>query len=60
MKTLTLSPAETENLRNLVRNVFTLMDSDEDGILLDLYDPAATAAEILGIASEVTDHEGSV
>ncbi len=44
-----LTPAEVLNLQTLVMELFTVMESDQDGQLVDLYEPALVAAEILGM-----------
>ena len=50
----TLTAPELHNLQELVRELFTLMDNDEEGVMVDVYDLALTAAEILGIDREVS------
>ena len=49
MNNKVLTPAEVMNLQNLVMELFTIMESDDDGLLVDLYEPALVAAEILGV-----------
>jgi hypothetical protein len=44
-----LTPAEVMNLQNLVMDIFTVMEGDQDGQLVDLYEPTLVAAEILGV-----------
>lgn len=60
METLTLTPAEVENLRRLVSELFSLMAADEDGVLLDVYDSVAVAAEILGLGPELESFEDNL
>lgn len=49
-----LTAPELHNLRELVRNLFTIMESDTEGAYVDIYDLALTSAEILGIEDEVS------
>lgn len=52
MKSVTLSPAEYTRLREFVEDVISLLKYDVEGVMLDLVDSSAVAAEILGIKQE--------
>ena len=52
MKTVTLSPAEYTRLRELVEIAQSLIEEDQEGILVDLYEPVEVAAEILGLNND--------
>lgn len=47
-----LSPAEVGHLQRFVNEVRTLIASDVEGLLVDLYEPAEISAEILGMQQQ--------
>jgi hypothetical protein len=57
---LTLTPAELRNLQELVMVAQSLIDEDQEGTMVDLYELVEVAAEILEIKQEEQDDDDSL